>query len=90
MGAGHRQVSDEEILRLFAVSPDPIVTAKELAHNLPISQQAVNKRLGQLEGEGLITSRKVGASAVVYWLTEEGRRTLSKAEYQQLESEDSQ
>jgi predicted ArsR family transcriptional regulator len=90
MGAGHRQVSDEEILRLFAVSPDPIVTAKELARNLPISQQAVNKRLGQLEESGLITSRKVGASAVVYWLTEGGRQTLSEAEYQQSESEGSQ
>jgi len=90
MSAGSKQVTDKEILHVFAVSPDPIVTAKELTYNLSITQQAINKRLKKLESEDKIASKKVGASAVVYWLTGKGKKELSDVEIQQSESEDSQ
>jgi predicted transcriptional regulator len=86
--AGQSKVSDSEILRVFAVAPDPIVTAKELSYNLPITAQAINKRLGRLERDGFIDSRKVGSAAKVYWLTEKGREKLSDEEYQAPDSSD--
>ena len=81
MGKEQESVSDKEFLRLFAMSPDPILTAKEISEHLPISNQAVNKRLKRLENEEILTSKKVGSSARVYWLTADGRSELAKLEF---------
>lgn len=72
------QVSDEEILKHVALSPDPIVTAGEIADLVDMTQQAVNKRLKQLVDEGYLNSRKVGSAAKVYWITESGRTQISR------------
>jgi len=71
------RVSDEEILKLVALSPDPIVTAGEIAEKVDMTQQAVNKRLRQLVEEGALNSRKVGSAAKVYWITEAGREEIA-------------
>lgn len=70
------KVSDEEILKLVVLSPDPIVTAGEIADKVDMTQQAVNKRLRNLSDEGLLNSRKVGSAAKVYWITEDGRTKI--------------
>lgn len=72
------QVSDEEILRQVVLSPDPIVTAGEITDHVDMTQAAVNKRLQQLVNDGYLNSRKVGAAARVYWITEEGRKHISR------------
>lgn len=77
MPSDFQSVPDVDYLRLFALSPDPILTAGELAEELPVSNQAVNSRLDRLEREGWIRSKKVGASAKVYWLSEAGREELA-------------
>lgn len=66
-------VSDEQILREVALSPDPIVTAPELAERVDMTRQGVNHRLDQLVEEEYLESRDVGSRAVVYWLTDKGR-----------------
>jgi predicted ArsR family transcriptional regulator len=72
-------LSDEgaETLLVIGLHADPVVTAPELAEQLNISPQAVNKRLDTLEQDQFVTSKKVGASAKVYWLTEAGEREVS-------------
>ena len=70
----NRRVTNEEILRAVALSPDPIVTAPEVAERLGYTRQAVNQRLPELVESGYLNRRQVGAKAVVYWLTEEGRQ----------------
>lgn len=72
------RISDEEILKLVALSPDPIVTAGEIAEKVDMTQQAVNKRLGQLVEDGVLNSRKVGSAAKVYWITEDGRAEIAR------------
>ncbi|EMA09214.1 MULTISPECIES: winged helix-turn-helix transcriptional regulator [Haloarcula] len=74
------QLSDEsvETLVLIGLHADPVVTAPELAEELGISSQAVNKRLTTLEDNGYIASKKVGAAAKVYWLTEDGNEKVSE------------
>ena len=70
------KVTDGELLNILATHPDPAFTSTELADMLPISQQAVYKRLERFEREGLVDRKKVAAHATVWWLTEEGKRRL--------------
>jgi DNA-binding MarR family transcriptional regulator len=69
-------IPDNDFLRIFALSPDPVLSATEITEQLPVSNQAVNKRLNRFERDGLVHSKKVGASAKIYWLTDEGKEKL--------------
>lgn len=76
MPAGRKPtISDEEILRRFALTAAPVVSSQELAEAFDFSVQGIRYRLVDLEEEGLIASKKAG-SARMWWLTEEGRRRV--------------
>ena len=60
-------VSDQEILDSFSKSKGPIATVSDLEEQLPIQSDSIRVRLKQLEGEGVVRSKKVGARAVVWW-----------------------
>lgn len=72
MARGAR-TGDDEILREIALAPDPFVTASELSERLSYTRQGINNRLNELVEKGLLKRREVGARAVVYWLTDEGK-----------------
>lgn len=67
------EVSDDELLRAFLLAADPVLTASEVAARVDMTRQGAHRRLQQLERDGLIRSKKVGAKAVVWWLSDEGR-----------------
>lgn len=67
-----------ETLLVIALHADPVVTAPELAEELGVSPQAVNKRLETLSSDGYVNSKKVGAAAKVYWLTKDGQQAVSE------------
>lgn len=68
-------VSDEEILSLISDSSDPVISAPELADDLPVSKTAVYKRLRDLQERGLVESKKIGQGRA-WWLTPEGQEFL--------------
>lgn len=74
-----RTVTDEAILRSIALAPAPIATVKDIQADISMSRAGINNRLTQLEEGGMIESRRVGASAKVYWLTTAGRKMASNA-----------
>lgn len=65
-------ISDVDFLRQMILSPDPIVTSKELVQQFGLTQQAVYSRLRKLEAEDYVDSKKVGSRARVWWVTEAG------------------
>jgi len=71
-----KRVSDAKILRAIALSPDPVVTARELAEELDYTRDGIRKRLLKLEDDGKVAGRDVGARSVVWWLTPEGRQSF--------------
>jgi DNA-binding MarR family transcriptional regulator len=71
------ETSDVEILRQVALTPGPIATAPDLADKLGMGVSGMNKRLRKLVKKGYLKRRDVGASAVVYWLTEDGQKYIS-------------
>lgn len=72
-------VTDEQILRLFLESEDPVLAAPELADELPISKTGVYKRLRDFDERGLLDSKKI-ARGKAWWITEEGERFVSESE----------
>lgn len=60
-------VADEELITAFESTGLLVLTATEIADDLPIRRRAVTHRLKQLREEGLVDSREVGGSAVVWW-----------------------
>lgn len=70
------EVSDEDLLAEIMMYPDPVVTATELTGRFDITREAINKRLNGFRGEGYVASKKVGAAARVWWITQYGREYL--------------
>jgi DNA-binding MarR family transcriptional regulator len=71
------ETSDEEILRAIALHPDRVVTASEIADCVGMTSAGVNKRLPELVDDGVIVRKKVGANAVIYWLSPAGREQIA-------------
>jgi predicted ArsR family transcriptional regulator len=61
------RVSDEEILSVFSQSPDPVLTATEVAEKLPLTRRGIYDRLTALEEQGELESKKVGGRTTVWW-----------------------
>lgn len=67
------KASDLEILRFMALHPDPVTTTSELSDEFDMTSQAALNRLNKLAAHDHVDSKKVGARARVFWLTDEGR-----------------
>lgn len=74
-----RETTDDELLREILMHPEPVVTAKEIAERVNMTNAGVNKRLPQLVDDNLVVKKVVGANAAIYWLTEKGKRRVGEA-----------
>lgn len=61
------QVSDDELLKVFENSVDPVLTASELAEHVSIERRSVYDRLRKLEEDSVLESKKVGGRTTVWW-----------------------
>jgi len=68
--ATQSNVSDEELIGLVAAGDRPYATAKMVASDVDISQQAVGQRLRALADEGRLVRDKISANGVLYLLPE--------------------
>lgn len=60
-------VTDNEILEVFKSSADPVLTASEVAEQLPIERRGLLTRLENLEEEGYLNSKQTGSRSTVWW-----------------------
>lgn len=65
------EVSDSDILELFDKATSPVLTARELSNELPITRSAVNHRLKRMQEAGVVDRMKAGANAVVWWAVDD-------------------
>ena len=61
------EVSKKEILRVFEKANEPVLTASEVAEQLPIERRGLLTRLVQLEEQGYLRSKKTGGRSTVWW-----------------------
>ena len=65
--------NDLKYLRAMLLNPDPVITAPELADDVGVTQQAAHKKLKGMKDRGLVNSKPAGSSAVVWWVSENGK-----------------
>ena len=70
-----RKVTDVDVLTAIMTHYAPAVGTSDVADEVGISRQAVDKYLWDLEEDGLIRTRRVG-QARVWWLTDDGKEWL--------------
>lgn len=58
--------TDQQIIDIIETAPDPVLTTKEIAEELPIGERSLRTRLTQLAEENEIVTKKVGRSRVWY------------------------
>lgn len=61
------KVREQDILKTFDYADEPVLTAREIADQLPISRVAVTTRLEAMRENGLVGKKQTGARAVAWW-----------------------
>jgi predicted transcriptional regulator len=79
------EVTEQDILNVFDSADEPVLTAQEVADELPISRDAVTYRLNKMNEESLVGKKETGARAVAWWakvapeLSDESKARVEKA-----------
>ena len=73
-------VPTEKVLEAVVLHPDPVVTASDLESRLGLSHDGTRERLKSLAADGYLAEKKVGGSAIVFYITDKGRERLGNAE----------
>ena len=61
------EVTEQDILKLFERADEPVLTAQEVADEVPITRAAVTYRLNKMHEKDLIGKKETGARAVAWW-----------------------
>jgi len=78
------EVSLENVVEILD-DEEPVKTAKEVGEELGCSSETARQKLLELRDNGVVTRKKVGAGAVVWWLVDESR---SLEEPQEIDPDD--
>jgi len=68
--------SDLEILRALQSHRSPAVGATDIAEVVGVTRQAVDRRLRNIQDDGLVEKYDAGSRATVWYLTPAGKRYL--------------
>ena len=73
-----REATDERILRAIRDAYAPAVGTSEIADELGVERQTVDRHLRDLSDEGYVNTKMIG-QVRVWWLSDEGRKRLAEA-----------
>ena len=63
------KVTEQDILKVFDAAEAPFLTTAEIAEELPVSSDAVYRRLERMCEKKLVGKKKTGARSVGWWAT---------------------
>jgi repressor of nif and glnA expression len=71
-GRFERTVTEQDILKVFDGTDDPVLTAAEVAEGLrefgkQMTAEGVRNRLTEMADEGLVSRKEIGARAIAWW-----------------------
>ena len=69
------KATDEEILALFSFDDRPFQTARAVAEAFDLDRSQAYRRLQDLANEGFLEKSKVGGRAVVWWISDDSKRS---------------
>jgi len=62
------RVTDKDILGMFRSASDPVLTASEVADELPIGHRGTLNRLHSLREDGDLGGKLISGQSTVWWL----------------------
>ena len=71
------RLSNADVLRIVALHHEPVVSSADVCDKMDMTQRGANKRLQRLVDDGLLAQKEVGSSAMVFWLTDDGKKELN-------------
>lgn len=63
------KVTKQDILKVFDDADEPVLSAIEIADVFNVTRQTITRRLDDMEEEGLVEKKQIGARAVAWWAT---------------------
>jgi predicted ArsR family transcriptional regulator len=87
MAGRDKTISDAKFLYYFAVSDKPVLTVSQLEEKIDLTRQGIYNRLEDLQQNGYLKSMNVGASAKVWWLTDDGEQYVQDRYFSGAESD---
>ena len=63
------KVTKQDILKVFDEADEPVLSATEIADVFDVARQTISRRLDDMEEEGLVEKKQIGARAVAWWAT---------------------
>lgn len=63
-------MSDKKIVRVMHEHPDRVVTAVDLSEEVDMTSAGILQRLHELHDRGIVTKKRVGSRAVIWWVNE--------------------
>jgi predicted transcriptional regulator len=69
------EITDTDILSVFEGSPDPVLSAPEVADEFGYTTAGIYKRLRELSEKGYLDTKKIGQGRA-WWITDSGRDYL--------------
>lgn len=71
-------VKAEQVCYFVATHPEPVVSVADVHKRMDMTKRGAQDRLKKLTEEGYLLSKKIGSSAMVFWLTQEGRQAAAE------------
>jgi len=71
------RLSNADVLKIVALHHEPVVSSADVCDQMDMTQRGANKRLQRLVDDGLLAQKEVGSSAMVFWLTDDGKKELN-------------
>ncbi len=75
------EAATEDVMKAIAMHPEPVVTASDVHEQIGLSKDGARERLKSLAEEGYLGVKRPGSSALVFWMTDKGRRALTDAQF---------
>ncbi len=73
-------ITTQDVLLVFDAANEPFLTTAGVAEGLPVSRDAVYRRLETMRERGLVGKKKAGARAVGWWAEVAPRLSSEAAE----------
>lgn len=80
------EVTEQDILKVLNSADTPVLTASDIADELPVGDKAIYLRLRDMHDRGLVGRKEIGARAVAWWAKVEPKPEVEGVEH--LEASD--
>jgi len=66
-----------EVVRAILLHPEPVAAPKDIHNEIGLEAESARERMKSLHDEGYLGMKKPGSSALVFWVSDKGRKLMA-------------